>query len=81
MTLQGTGGDIGTIIFFLQPWHPGACDLSEDSGHVLPSLRLGHQGLVFFARLMSATEILQRISIIKSLFIKKQVILGAENSQ
>lgn len=45
------------------------------------SLQLGHQGLVFFARLMSATEILQRISIIKSLFIKKQVILGAENSQ
>lgn len=35
MTLQGTGGDIGTVIFFLQPWHPGACDLSEDSGHAL----------------------------------------------
>lgn len=83
MTLQGLGGDPGTVIFFLQPWHPGASDLSEDSGHALFIMvwAPGTCFFFFFARLMSATEILQRISIIKSLFIKKQVILGAENSQ
>lgn len=85
MTLQGLEGDTGTVIFFLQPWHPGASDLSEDSGHAL-FIMVWAPGtcfflFLFFARLMSTTEILQRISIIKSLFIKKQVILGAENSQ
>ena len=80
MTLQGTGGDIGTVIFFSSPGTLVPVIFLEIQG-TRSSLRLGHPGLVFFARLMSATEILQRISIIKSLFIKKQVILGAENSQ
>lgn len=59
---------------------PCGSDPRADSGHAL-FITGGHRGLVFSARLMSAAEILQRISIIKSLFIKKQVILGAGNSQ
>lgn len=59
---------------------PRGSDSHTDSGHAL-FITGGHRGLVFSARLMSAAEILQRSSIIKSLFIKKQVILGAGNSQ
>lgn len=68
-----------TLVCSLPP-STAASDLSADSGHAL-FITAGHRGLVFSARLMSAAEILQRISIIKSLFIKKQVILGAGNSQ
>ena len=49
---------------------PRGSDPRADSGHAL-FITGGHRGLVFCARLMSAAEILQRISIIKSLFIKK----------
>lgn len=50
---------------------PHGCDPHTDSGHAL-FITAGRWGLVFSARLMSAAEILQHDSIIKSLFIKKK---------
>lgn len=49
---------------------PRGCHPHIDSGHAL-FITAGRWGLVFSARLMSAAEILQYDSIIKSLFIKK----------
>lgn len=50
---------------------PRGCNPHTDSGHAL-FITAGRWGLVFSARLMSAAEILQYDSIIKSLFIKKK---------
>lgn len=80
MTLLGMKGTVaGRRLVVARP-APYGSDPLTDSGHAL-FITGGHRGLVFCARLMRAAEILQRISIIKSLFIKKQVKLGAGNSQ
>lgn len=83
MTLLGTARDSGIVVvacLVVACSAPCSSDPHADSGHAL-FITHGHWRLVFSARLMSAAEILLRNSIIKSLFIKKQVILGTGNSQ